>query len=158
LFHSTCGGTTLASEDVFGHAVPYLRERDCRWCRDSRRFRWTARFDERELSEVLTKAGLSRGFRRIERDSESARLRLIDHDGGRDLRPESLRAALGTTRLFSATFSVAPDGDGFLFTGRGFGHRVGMCQWGARGMALEGRDYREIILHYFRGAELARAY
>jgi stage II sporulation protein D len=45
---------------------------------------------------------------------------------------------------------------GWLFTGRGFGHGVGMCQVGAYGMAQRGHDYREILTHYYSGVELGR--
>jgi stage II sporulation protein D len=45
---------------------------------------------------------------------------------------------------------------GWLFTGRGFGHGVGMCQVGAYGMAQRGHTYREILLHYYTGVELGK--
>ncbi|MFL6197224.1 MAG: SpoIID/LytB domain-containing protein [Thermoanaerobaculia bacterium] len=46
---------------------------------------------------------------------------------------------------------------GWLFTGRGFGHGVGLCQVGAYGMAQRGHTYREILTHYYTGVELGRA-
>jgi stage II sporulation protein D len=60
--------------------------------------------------------------------------------------------------LFTAK-RLAPKGQeaGWLFTGRGFGHGVGMCQVGAYGMAQRGHTYREILLHYYSGVELGRA-
>ena len=45
---------------------------------------------------------------------------------------------------------------GWLFTGRGFGHGVGMCQVGSYGMAQRGHTYREILTHYYTGVELGR--
>ncbi|HEV8579805.1 MAG TPA: SpoIID/LytB domain-containing protein [Thermoanaerobaculia bacterium] len=59
--------------------------------------------------------------------------------------------------LFTAK-RLAPKGQeaGWLFTGRGFGHGVGMCQVGAYGMAQRGHDYREILTHYYTGVELGR--
>ena len=45
---------------------------------------------------------------------------------------------------------------GWLFTGRGWGHGVGMCQVGAYGMALRGHGYQEILQHYYSGVEIAR--
>jgi SpoIID/LytB domain protein len=44
----------------------------------------------------------------------------------------------------------------FTFTGGGRGHGVGLCQYGARGMALDGSTYREILRHYYHGASIAR--
>jgi stage II sporulation protein D len=60
--------------------------------------------------------------------------------------------------LFTAKRLEPPDREpGWLFTGRGWGHGVGMCQVGAYGMAARGHTYREILLHYYTGVELARA-
>ena len=60
--------------------------------------------------------------------------------------------------LFTAK-RLAPKGGepGWLFTGRGFGHGVGMCQVGAYGMAQRGHTYREILTHYYTGVELGKA-
>ncbi len=59
--------------------------------------------------------------------------------------------------LFTMKRLEPPQGEkGWLFVGRGWGHGVGMCQVGAYGMAQRGHTYREILLHYYRGAELAR--
>jgi stage II sporulation protein D len=54
----------------------------------------------------------------------------------------------GRIRVTGRTYSLPPR---FVFTGRGFGHGVGMSQWGAQGMALAGRSAEEILLHYYRG-------
>ncbi|MDH3254471.1 MAG: hypothetical protein OEM62_05705, partial [Acidobacteriota bacterium] len=59
--------------------------------------------------------------------------------------------------LFTAKRLAPAGGDaGWLFTGRGWGHGVGMCQVGSYGMALRGHSYREILQHYYSGVELAR--
>src|SRR6185295_12516030 len=59
--------------------------------------------------------------------------------------------------LFTMKRLEPPEGEkGWLFVGRGWGHGVGMCQVGAYGMAQRGHSYREILLHYFRGADLGR--
>ena len=42
------------------------------------------------------------------------------------------------------------------FAGKGYGHGVGLCQWGAREMAAQGKSYRQILDHYFPGAEIRR--
>ena len=46
----------------------------------------------------------------------------------------------------------------YVFTGRGYGHGAGLCQWGAKALADEGRGYREILSHYYPGAELQQLY
>ena len=68
-----------------------------------------------------------------------------------------IRKALG--KLKSSLFVVEKDGkSGFTFIGGGFGHGVGMCQIGAIGMAEKGKDYKEILRHYFGDVEILRIY
>jgi len=158
LFHSTCGGHTLPSEQVFGGALPYLAKRPCRWCRDSTRFRWSVDLNHEEVGALLERAGLARGFRKLERAGEEADVIVHDRRGRHAVDPERLRAVVGAARLFSTRFEVARRGRGLRLDGAGYGHRVGLCQWGARGMAEEGRSYREILGYYYEGAPLKRAY
>ena len=62
----------------------------------------------------------------------------------------SILSALGTTEYSDGSAS----GTVFTFTGRGYGHGVGMSQWGAFGMAEQGYDYAAILKHYFTGIEV----
>jgi len=58
--------------------------------------------------------------------------------------------ALGATTLPSADFTAAPNGDSFVFAGRGSGHGVGLCQWGANAMAKAGHTATQILAHYYQ--------
>jgi len=60
--------------------------------------------------------------------------------------------------LKSAAFVVTKKGSSWVFTGAGWGHGVGMCQWGARGMAEAGRTYRQILDHYFTDTYILNVY
>jgi len=158
LFHSTCGGHTVPAAAVFGTNVPYLQRTRCDWCRDSGRYRWELTLDRAELGRVLERVGLSHGFRRLERTGEEADPVVVDARGRRRVAPEAVRSALGYGRLYSTRFRVHVRGRRVHLEGAGFGHRVGLCQWGARGMARAGRSHREILEYYYDGAELKRAY
>jgi stage II sporulation protein D len=68
-----------------------------------------------------------------------------------------LGASFGWSEVKSLNFSVKKEGDRFVFTGKGMGHGVGLCQWGARKMALDGSNYRKILSHYFPGTTLVPA-
>ena len=65
-----------------------------------------------------------------------------------------------TVETKQAAWSKAPKAiilpDRFVFDGKGYGHRVGMSQWGAQGMALGGATFEQILEHYYTGAELGR--
>jgi stage II sporulation protein D len=58
--------------------------------------------------------------------------------------------------LKSTYVQLRTKGDQIMIEGRGFGHGVGMCQFGALEMATQGRDYRHILYHYYRGTRLKR--
>lgn len=65
--------------------------------------------------------------------------------GKKELSPRSVREAIGYSALYSERFTAETKGNKITSEGRGFGHGVGMCQWGARGMALEGKDHAEYL-------------
>jgi stage II sporulation protein D len=71
-----------------------------------------------------------------------------------------LAAGLATARSERAAQVEAAAKPGvpvFVITGRGWGHGVGMSQWGANGFARRGTDYRKILAHYYRGTAITRA-
>jgi stage II sporulation protein D len=84
----------------------------------------------------------------------------IDGDNGQTMEVDGLavRWTLDVPDTLFTAKRLAPKNQeaGWLFTGRGFGHGVGMCQVGAYGMAQRGHDYREILTHYYSGVELGR--
>jgi stage II sporulation protein D len=71
--------------------------------------------------------------------------------GSAQLRGNDFRRLVGYDTLKSTLFAVAVDGDVAHFSGRGYGHGVGMCQWGAKGMAERGYAARQILEFYYPG-------
>ncbi|MBI4614199.1 MAG: stage II sporulation protein SpoIID, partial [Planctomycetes bacterium] len=64
--------------------------------------------------------------------------------------------ALGTSELRSTAFTALRAGTKFRFDGRGWGHGVGLCQWGAEGFARRGENALAIVRHYYPGVEIER--
>lgn len=159
LFHSTCGGKTSSAKAAFGRSVPYLVPEPCRWCRDSTRHRWRLSVPLKTLSQMLEGARLSRGkVNSVERPDGATTVRIREKKGGRSLSPRAVRQAMGVAVLYSEQFTAKTSGSTVQIEGAGFGHGVGMCQWGARGLALEGKSYRDILGHYYRGVRVQRIY
>jgi len=69
-----------------------------------------------------------------------------------------IRKALSESHLYSSAFVVDKTSEGFLLTGAGWGHGVGLCQIGAAVMAAKGYDYKSILAHYFPGSVLNKKY
>ena len=74
--------------------------------------------------------------------------------GSARLRGNDFRRMVGYDTLKSTLFAVDIDGDVARFSGRGYGHGVGMCQWGAKGMAEQGYTARQILDYYYPGTVL----
>jgi len=159
-FSASCGGVSESAESAFHLApgtTPYLRGGES----DEDEHEWTVRVPLAEITAALRKAGrLSAEVQgvRVESRTPSGRartLRLETSAGPRRLPAVELRELLGYQRLPSLFFEVT---EGSVFHGRGSGHGVGLCQWGARTRALRGEDWRRILAHYYPGAELRRMY
>ena len=90
--------------------------------------------------------------------SRAVRVRLIGKNGATDrVRGEDFRLCLDPTgrKIKSAVFTVEKNGTNVTFqNGLGFGHGVGLCQCGAQGMARKGKNYKEILDHYYPGSKL----
>ncbi|HET6765553.1 MAG TPA: SpoIID/LytB domain-containing protein [Longimicrobiaceae bacterium] len=186
-YHSTCGGQTAAIEEVWNQrGVPYLvsvRDVDPvsgeAYDRISGRYRWTERWTGGELVSILNRTlGDSLRGRVIRQVSDarvvdrtaSGRVRrmTVTTDAGTfNLGRDRIRWILLTPRgavLNSSKFDVAVSRDatgavaGMTAEGMGWGHGIGMCQFGAIGRAMAGQDYRTIVRTYYPGAKLVRVY
>ncbi len=169
LFHSTCGGHTSANQGVFGgRPLPYLQGVDDRdYCAASPHSVWSSRIPLEKISTVLAEEerlraniplhGLAAGER--EPGGRVFSLRLAGPRSGEIATMEFLSRigkAVGWNQVKSNWFDVAVEEGFAVFHGRGLGHGVGLCQWGARGMALSGARFDAILRHYFPGAQLRR--
>lgn len=123
---------------------------------------WTAQYTTDELSELVrTRTGIDFGtivaLEAVER-GPSGRIKYLRITGtlreeviGKEL---AIRKALSSSHLKSSAFEIEKSPDGFVLKGRGWGHGVGLCQIGAAAMAAQGYDYRQILSHYYVGAEI----
>jgi len=182
-YHSTCGGRTAAIDEVWERApLPYLKAvsdatpEGGAYCEPSNRYRWEERWSGEELRRILAQtlaggATLGRiGRIRITQRTPTGRVDTlrIEADGREHrvhgdsvrwvLRPAPDRI-LNSSLLLELEADEAPDGVRQLrVRGGGWGHGIGMCQWGAIGRARHGQDHRTILTTYYRGTEILRLY
>ncbi|APQ61536.1 Amidase enhancer [Paenibacillus polymyxa] len=162
-FFSTSNGYTENSEDVWAKAVPYLRSVSSPWDKQlAPRYTETVTlsrqsvFDRLGLSRTAIVASTGGGRMpeiRILSKTEGHRIKKIEVGGSIFTGPE-IRNKLG---LRSAEFTWKAEGDRIAITTYGYGHGVGMSQWGANGMAKEGHTATQILLHYYTGISFAQA-
>ena len=162
LFHSSSGGMTENSQDVWKNKYPYLSSvKD--FDKDNPKFRWHKKFSNKELVDLFPKIG---GLKDIEilNITSTGRVKNVklfgfygsDQMSGVDLRK---RLDLNSNLMRFKFFDEEPNNKfpikkGLLVFGQGSGHGVGMSQWGAKYMASKGQKAEEILKHYYRGVQI----
>lgn len=150
VYHSTSNGYTESSENVWGQDYPYLKSVESAWDLSASSY---LKISTKELSTLMDLLGLS--------NMEDIEISIISrNNSGRVSEVKvadkiytgvELRNLLG---LRSSDFDIEINGGIVTIITRGYGHGVGMSQYGANGMAKEGYLYQDIIEHYYSGVKL----
>ncbi len=183
-FHSTCGGNTTRASKYFREPdLPPLSGTRCEYCTGSDHFRWKVEYREENVRRILgahgaVKEELAQAGLQLGRITEIEPL-LEPHDaypeyfrvtfdthsqsGSFEIHAPLLRALLNELEPKNRfrSVAVAPcrlSGAMLRFVGRGWGHGVGMCTFGAQGQAAAGRDFVTILKHYYPGSTILRAW
>jgi stage II sporulation protein D len=161
-YSSCCGGHTESAADAWGGApVPYLGGVACTYCSQSPNYRWTASLPLDSVAAgfaaELAPLGSLQSIAIGDRDG-SGRARTVELLGDRGstfVKGTTFRAGVGPRIVRSLLItSVRVATPSVVLEGGGLGHGVGMCQWGARGMALAGGTARDILALYFPATEI----
>lgn len=163
-YHSSCGGHTEASKNVWGSSLPYLQGVECSYCLTAPSTKWEITLSLKKLESLLKNSGYQIvGLREIKtgqrnRSGRLTDLTLLSAKGALPISAVNFRKAIGYMVIKSTSFEVRANGDAITFTGKGYGHGVGLCQWGARQRAMDGFDYQEILSYYYPGTKLLKLY
>ena len=167
VFHAASGGHTENVENVWLNPLPYLKGVPD-FDKGTPGFEWTEEFSREELSGLITGVGniLSMQPEQTTPQGRIISMRVVGDGGTRTISGDTLRDVLN---LRSTKFQVLPkyaeatskakaDKAPIAFTlkGYGFGHGLGLSQWGAYNLALQGRTYDQIVLHYYKNTILAK--
>jgi stage II sporulation protein D len=154
VFHSSSGGYTENVEDIWQRPVPYLRSVPD-FDQSAPVYYWSETFSADQFQKRVV--GIGQLQQAIpERTTPRGRvvsMRLEGTDGTRVITGTDLRRALN---LRSTLFTITIAGDTIRVDGRGFGHGIGMSQWGAWAMAQQGYSYQQILSHYYQGTVLSQ--
>lgn len=180
-YHSTCGGYAEDVVNVFSkNVIPYLngeKDGDEPFCKISPRYEWTENYAQSVFINRLFNAKLieneNYSISNVSVDSrfESGRVNelviTLNNNHGDEksfsLFGNSMRAIIrngdGKSILKSTLFDLQIDEyKNIIITGKGSGHGVGLCQWGAIGQSRKNIDYKKILNHYFPGTEIKKVY
>jgi len=160
-FHATCAGMTEDAKELWGVDVVPLRGVPCMFCQDSPHMHWKKNYRLRDIQFALNrhgyKIGLINKIEIVERDRSDRikNLKITDREGDElVIAGKDFRELMGPNDLKSNNFEISMQGYYVNFIGKGWGHGVGMCQWGARGMAEQQFTYKQILSYYYPGAQL----
>lgn len=150
-FFSTSNGYTENSKDVWGGDYPYLQSVASPWDKETEKFLAKQTFSVAEVEEKLG----------VQVNSDGSVGTIISHTEGnrvanvkfsnKTLTGKDIRTKLA---LRSADFTWKQDGENIIIKTKGYGHGVGMSQYGANGMAMEGKTYKEIVKYYYKGVDI----
>ena len=162
-FHSTCGGATTQAEtiwDVQPHEA--LKGVKCNFCTDSKHYRWSNEISRKEIETQLRKHGYKAiGFQEIQTADIDASGRaknfmiILADDSKVKIRSNDFRLWVDPGKLKSTLIeSIEKKTDRFIFRGRGWGHGVGLCQYGMKRLAELGYAYDLILQYYYPDTDI----
>jgi stage II sporulation protein D len=160
-YHATCAGYTEDASNLWNIDLPALKGVECKFCTPSPHYRWTKDIPLWEVRRKLEEGGYKIG------DMESVNILSKNKSGRIDkleikdksgisiiLTGKDFRQIFGPNVIRSTKFDASIKWHQLVLKGSGWGHGVGMCQWGAYGMAKKGKKAEEILQHYYPGAEI----
>ncbi|MCX5642556.1 MAG: SpoIID/LytB domain-containing protein [Candidatus Omnitrophica bacterium] len=150
---ASSGGYTASCASVWGNDFPYLKALADPYSTEDPYNSWTLILNPNEFLRALHLSGTLKNVEVIKRDESSRVQELKISVQGRDYvkAGKILRDALGSNQLRSTFFEVRMENGRVVFTGNGWGHGVGLSQWGAKKMAEQGYTYDQILKFYFPG-------
>ncbi len=160
-FHATCAGHTEDASNLWNIDMLPLKGVACDFCKDSPHFNWHYVFSKKEIIEQLSSAGYKikqiKDIKIASRNNSGRIASLVISSNGDEVKvlAKDFRNILGSNIIRSTNFQVKVVKDDVVFEGIGWGHGVGLCQWGAYFMAKQDRDYKKILEYYYPGVTIS---
>ncbi|MBL7085385.1 MAG: SpoIID/LytB domain-containing protein [Candidatus Omnitrophica bacterium] len=161
-YHATCAGHTENADNLWDINIPPLRGRECKFCERSPHYKWKKELSLKNVEEVLERAdfkvGLIKSIEIIDRDVSGriSELEITSTRGKIKVNANRFRLAVGPNIIRSTNFDLEIKKRKVYFQGFGWGHGVGMCQWGAFFMSKKRYDAREILGYYYPQAQIKK--
>ncbi len=162
-YHANCGGGTDDAKiwtGAKGPTVKPLQGASCSYDKHSKSYTWANTVPQKSINKFVNKNGLQGSVSKIKVASRTSSKRAVNlefttNKGKKELSCAKFRLAVGASLLKSCKLTdIKKNNRGFAFNGHGYGHGIGMCQDGAKGMALAGKNYKQILSNYFPSAKL----
>ncbi len=153
MFFSTSNGYTENSVDVFSGDLPYLKSVDSKWDEnESPSYKSTVVVSKKDFLSKLSFDVNSDIKINIDEKTSTGRVKFITIND-KKFKGTQIRSTFG---LKSTSFNITIDDNNVVFNVLGFGHGVGMSQYGANGMAKNGYSYKDILKHYYSNCDIKK--
>lgn len=149
VYHSISAGTTQSAEGLWGVEIPYLISVESVGDKLSPDYISSSKFDENEFEELCKKCGVEPDFE-LKKDDDGYVRSVVSDD--KSIAASKFRE---TFSLRSNCFEIEYEDGEYTVTCKGYGHGVGMSQYGADYMARQGFDWQEILAHYYTGTDIS---
>lgn len=159
-FHATCAGHTEDASILWNMDLAPLKGVACDFCQDSPHFRWHVVLAQSELRDKLSTAGYKinniKDIIIAGRDNSGriTSLKIVTAQKNISISAKDFRNIVGPNIIRSTNFQVSVVADDVVFEGLGWGHGVGLCQWGAYFMDKKGYTYKDILKYYYPGSDV----
>lgn len=159
-YSSTAAGSTEDAMNVWSKDLPYLKGVDCPFDQESPRYKWQVAIPFDTIESQLRNEGYPIGWLatltpyRMTNAGRVKEVRILHSQGELIVTGQELRRVLGYSKVFSTQFDIERINRDVVFRGKGSGHGVGLCQWGAKEMAELGYPYQSILYYYYPGTEI----
>jgi stage II sporulation protein D len=146
-YHATCGGHTEDASLYWNIDLVPLKGVACNFCKDSPHFNWHEVLSKKEVRDLLAKGRYQTGeikdilISGRDKSGRITHLKIVTDKKNIDISAKDFRNSLGPNLIRSTNFEVKVIEDDIVFEGLGWGHGVGLCQWGAYFMAKQGYNY-----------------
>jgi len=164
-FHSTCGGHTEDARRVFGKdAIPPLSGVQCDYCNNTKFSIWSTDISKSDIEKRLRKANIYVSniseIKAVDtgKGGHGSVVEIVSASGAKEINANNFRLLVGANNLYSTAFLSRNNGTNITFSGKGWGHGVGLCQYGAQSMAGKGFKWSAILKYYYPEIELVRVY
>lgn len=156
VYHAVSSGITYSAEDVWGKKIEYLKSVDSAGDKTAKKYMQTFEFSESELKEKLSSLiSKAKDNTPLLGEITAKENGLVEYVKicGEKIKGSDIRTTLN---LASSNFKFEKTDGKYIFTTLGYGHGVGMSQNGANVLASEGKNYKEILKHYYRGTKISK--
>ncbi len=159
-YHSTCSGSTEDASVLWNIDLAPLKGVVCGFCKDSPHFSWKATVSKEKIRQLWEKQG--QRIKKVkevviagrDKSGRAINLDIVTDEKDIEVAAKDFRNLIGPDIIKSTNFKISASNGDLIFDGLGWGHGVGLCQWGAYFMAKSGSDYLKILEYYYPGSTL----